>query len=56
MMTVCAAAELRGREETEDAIVIAVDPGWMRTDMARGEAPSPTRRWTRRRAPRGSWR
>jgi NAD(P)-dependent dehydrogenase (short-subunit alcohol dehydrogenase family) len=33
MMTVCAAAELRGREETEDAIVIAVDPGWMRTDM-----------------------
>ena len=43
MVTVCTAAELRKKPETKDVIVVAVDPGWMNTDMgSRGgtvEAP-----------------
>lgn len=33
MMTVCAAAEFKARDETKDVVVVAVDPGWMNTDM-----------------------
>ena len=33
MMTVCAAAEMRTNQKTKSVKVIAVDPGWMNTDM-----------------------
>ena len=33
MMTVCAAAEFKAKDETRDVKVVAVDPGWMNTDM-----------------------
>ena len=33
MMTVCAAAEMRTNPKTKSVKVIAVDPGWMNTDM-----------------------
>mmetsp|Transcript_7200 Transcript_7200/g.31763 ORF Transcript_7200/g.31763 Transcript_7200/m.31763 type:complete len:251 (-) Transcript_7200:62-814(-) len=33
MMTVCAASEFKAKDETRDVKVVAVDPGWMNTDM-----------------------
>ena len=35
MMTVCAAAQFKAKDETKDVKVVAVDPGWMNTDMGR---------------------
>ena len=33
MMTACAAAEFKAKDETRDVVVVAIDPGWMNTDM-----------------------
>ena len=33
MMTACAAAEFKAKDETRDVKVVAIDPGWMNTDM-----------------------